>query len=382
MMAADPFRDLVGRAPRDSDSSNGQIAAVGQGPRRPNNRRQAPAGNDNFKRARTGGCDRCGRSTCTDPQRCPAKGTTCTKCGKSNHWAPVCRAEQGATKPSGQDPSQSQGFPWNGAATKSINACTVMHSAEIPIQMQSHFFRALTDAGADMSLVGMRALRAMNCGYTPASVNLSVADGGAMRILGKTNLAFKLAGINERYDFWAIESLTSDLILGFDFQRAFEVATFSALGHATVRGVKVRFLPVKVSPQLVSSATLPDFTISDAVTDAARAKLLAILSDGPFGTDARPIGCVDAFQHDVLTGNAKPIRSGLRSTSPKERDIVREELEKMMSLGVIRRSNSPWASAVVMVPKKDGTVRFCIDYRRLNEVTVKDSFLLLALIIC
>ena len=46
----------------------------------------------------------------------------------------------------------------------------------------------------------------------------------------------------------------------------------------------------------------------------------------------------------------------------------------MQSQGVIEPSHSPWASPVVMVRKKDGSLRFCIDYRKLNEVTRKDSY--------
>ena len=49
----------------------------------------------------------------------------------------------------------------------------------------------------------------------------------------------------------------------------------------------------------------------------------------------------------------------------------------MLDLGAIRPSNSPWASAIVLVRKKDGRLRFCIDLRRLNNKTVKDAYSLL-----
>ena len=56
------------------------------------------------------------------------------------------------------------------------------------------------------------------------------------------------------------------------------------------------------------------------------------------------------------------------------KDVIKEELDKMEAQGVIEPSNSPWASPVVLVKKKDGTVRFCIDYRKVNEITEKDAY--------
>ena len=54
-------------------------------------------------------------------------------------------------------------------------------------------------------------------------------------------------------------------------------------------------------------------------------------------------------------------------------DEVREHLKLMLDAGVIRPNNSPWCNAVVLVRKKDGSLRFCIDFRKLNSLTVKDS---------
>ena len=55
-------------------------------------------------------------------------------------------------------------------------------------------------------------------------------------------------------------------------------------------------------------------------------------------------------------------------------DEVKVHIQEMLDLGAIRPSNSPWASAIVLVRKKDGRLRFCIDLRRLNNRTVKDAY--------
>ena len=53
---------------------------------------------------------------------------------------------------------------------------------------------------------------------------------------------------------------------------------------------------------------------------------------------------------------------------------VRVHIQEMLDIGAIHKSHSPWASAVVLVRKKDGGLRFCIDLRKLNEQTIKDAY--------
>ncbi len=62
--------------------------------------------------------------------------------------------------------------------------------------------------------------------------------------------------------------------------------------------------------------------------------------------------------------------------SPAEHEIVEKHVQEMLTEGVISPSNSPWAAPVVLAPKKDGTIRFCVDYWALNEVTKKDVYTL------
>ena len=78
--------------------------------------------------------------------------------------------------------------------------------------------------------------------------------------------------------------------------------------------------------------------------------------------------------HDIDTGSTRPIRCNPRELSPKKIKIQQELVDKMLEEGQIEHSVSAWSAPTVLVTKKDGTTRFCVDYRRLNNSTKKDAF--------
>jgi hypothetical protein len=87
------------------------------------------------------------------------------------------------------------------------------------------------------------------------------------------------------------------------------------------------------------------------------------------------LGKIDAVQHHIVTEGpqvaSQPYRAG-----PTARDNINDEVDRMLSLDFIEPSSSPWASPIVLIPKSDGSIRFCVDYRRLNTMTRKDSYAL------
>ena len=91
-----------------------------------------------------------------------------------------------------------------------------------------------------------------------------------------------------------------------------------------------------------------------------------VFSDSP--------GKTDACMLEIDTGSAAPRGSRPYRVPDRLKEGVRSEVEELVELGIVVPSTSPWASPVVPVPKKDGTVRVCIDYRKLNEVTVADPY--------
>ena len=74
------------------------------------------------------------------------------------------------------------------------------------------------------------------------------------------------------------------------------------------------------------------------------------------------------------TGNHPPIKQQPYKTPVVRREKILEMIDAMEEHGVVQPSASPWASPVVLVSKKDGSLRFCVDYRRLNSITCKDVY--------
>ena len=93
-----------------------------------------------------------------------------------------------------------------------------------------------------------------------------------------------------------------------------------------------------------------------------------------FAKSSDDLGQTDRVRHKIDTNNARPIRQSPRRQPFGKRDIEKQELDKMLSRGIVEPSTSAWASPIVLITKKDGSTRFCVDYRKLNDVTVKDGY--------
>lgn len=93
-----------------------------------------------------------------------------------------------------------------------------------------------------------------------------------------------------------------------------------------------------------------------------------------FAINDSDIDRTNGLKHNIKTGESKPIRQPARRLPPHQRDKVNKLLQEMQERDIIQPSSSPWASPIVLAQKKDGSVRFCVDYRKWNAVTTKDAY--------
>ena len=119
-----------------------------------------------------------------------------------------------------------------------------------------------------------------------------------------------------------------------------------------------------------------DFNISEDLSDDEKAELMKLLREyrDIFAFEMSELGKTHLVKHVIDTQTVQPIKQRPYRVSPAQRKAIEEEVNKMLQNDVIKHSTSPWASPVLLVPKPDGSMRFCIDFRKLNSVTAKDSY--------
>ena len=155
-----------------------------------------------------------------------------------------------------------------------------------------------------------------------------------------------------------------------------KVATAESVAESNINAV------VELSSQECQNTVcnLEEITLQEPLprdlTVAQKEKFLALISHyaDVLAISSDDLGRTNVLKHQIDTGGAQPICQQARRVPLPHREKVQELLKDMLQKGVISPSKSPWGSPIVLVKKKDGTTRFCVDYRKVNEVTRKDAY--------
>ena len=93
-----------------------------------------------------------------------------------------------------------------------------------------------------------------------------------------------------------------------------------------------------------------------------------------FTENENDLGYTETVKHKIPTINQVPVAQPYRRISPNQFQEAKDHIRRLLDGGIIRESHSPYAVPIVLVRKKDGSLRLCVDYRRLNSKTVRDQF--------
>lgn len=190
---------------------------------------------------------------------------------------------------------------------------------------------------------------------SPCDLVITTADNKRQKVLGKLSLPVLCNGILQTVDFVVIPSLGPRFILGIDFWKKFNVAPNLFKPKQNITYTSISEINVVKSKNDLTPAQLK--SLSDVMEE------FQSISFAKCG-----LGKTSLIEH-VIETEGLPIKQRYYPLSPVRLKQLECEVDKMLELGVIVRSKSPWSNPVILVSKKDGTARFCLDSRRLNTVT-------------
>lgn len=197
------------------------------------------------------------------------------------------------------------------------------------------------------------------------------------------NIGFQ--GQHFYHRFVVIPNLSSSLILGMDFMLRASVSIHIPSRTVTV-GESSSQLYDEALPEWMEAPEAESLMFLDVCPSILEEKvdlaclqggqkeqLLSLLKDFWSLFDGH-LGHTSMAEHVINTGDAKPVHLPPYRTSPAKKQIIEEQIQLMLEQNIIEPSSSPWAAPVVIVKKPCGTPRFCVDYRGLNNLTLKDSY--------
>lgn len=222
-------------------------------------------------------------------------------------------------------------------------------------------FLGLLDSGASrtiMGSLGWARLQKLDIKLHQSPTYCRVADGRTCESPGTVTVTVKLRDVEKVMEILVVPEVTTALILGTDFWRLMGIVPDLRRGEWSF-----------TSSPAIDLASLENDSLSDKQRQALDELVTRLFAD----IDPNQIGCTNLVEH-VIETDSVPIKQRYYPISPAMQKIVNQELDKMLEQGIVERSNSPWSSPILLIPKRDGTYRFCVDYRKLNQVTKRDAY--------
>lgn len=237
--------------------------------------------------------------------------------------------------------------------------------------VNSKEFIGLLDTGANFSVIGnnFHANFANSVQLKRTYVSARTADGSAVYILGSMTLPVFFEGNQKQFDFLVMPNIKTNIILGMDFMSVYGLLNiFNITKGSIVNNSQTRALDQQELNEVKA-------VISRDELNPQQKKEISMIIEKfkDISTEKVGLGKTSLVKHRIVT-KGPPIKQRYYPLSPVKLKALNEEVDRMLALGVIEPSRSPWANPVVMATKKDGTLRFCLDARKLNDVTVKDSY--------
>jgi len=230
------------------------------------------------------------------------------------------------------------------------------------------------DTGSDVSIISNKFINGTERKIDVGDCKLRYPTGENVSIKFKINTEIELGKLFIKIPMFVSE-ISDDCLLGVDFLRRVNLSNVfdSVFGESNVSKQVAR---VGEFNERVSCSLNELFVnYSKNLNEGQREIFIDFLEEfqDVFSKEIIAGNC-DVVEHVINLKDSLPIKQVPRRIPFQMREEVNKIIEDMRKQGVIEESQSPWMSPAVLVKKKDGSIRFCVDYRKLNSKTIKDSF--------
>lgn len=219
----------------------------------------------------------------------------------------------------------------------------------------------LLDSGASNTIAGKAGcelLEELGLPIRKVKFSCTIANGVKCDVTGSISVPIQLRDQVKIIDVLLVPSVTHSLILGADFWRIHGIVPDLRRGEWTFTN------------------EIPISSINHITSDLEQPQHLALetlINESFPACKKGELGRTNLIEYEIkVTG--PPIKQRYYPISPAMQKLVNAELDEMLRLGVVQKSTSAWSSPILMVPKKDGSLRFCVDFRKVNQVTEKDAY--------
>lgn len=231
----------------------------------------------------------------------------------------------------------------------------------IQIELIGRKFLALMDTGSVIDLVGVNVANYLkDCDVRPDSCKVSVrlANGASLEVKEIFQLEGKIGQRDYTWEAFYMPTLTADLVIGINTIRNLNLISFN---------------------RTTTESNEPDTHISDvdsiSLLSEDEKRILTQFLTIELQLFKKAPGRTNLLEHVIkLKENISPVKQRHYPRNPAMQEVINTEIDTMLKDDVIEESNSPWSSPIVLIKKPSGKYRFCIDFRKVNNLTEKDAY--------
>lgn len=251
----------------------------------------------------------------------------------------------------------------------------------------------LVDTGSTVSIVNDSFIDRRNVSKV-SNVQITSASGDKINIIGKANVNFEIGNMCKfSYDVYVASNFYYQCIIGLDILYDYscsidlgnncvvfndeEYIEFENIDEGNIcENNYSQFMSFNGIELRIENDSENTFNVSESLSESESVQLSVLLNNykSVFAFNDNELGSTSLIEHSIDVGETKPIFQRPYRIPYSQRELVENTIKELSDRGIIRPSNSPYSSPLVLVPKKDGSLRLCVDFRRVNEVTKKDVY--------